>query len=167
MMRYNDDDAIKLLCIKPPQMIGYVKCFDSHKTMSFKVTNKKLLKSYTKILEKISNLMDIKIDCEPVYTNDDKYVKTKIKIYKDKVNTNLEGKRMPKGNAPYKCLSLIMVDSVIKASKKYYSQILLEEYKYEAKQSKMENLINDELESSLSDDKCDNETESDIESDNE
>ena len=136
-MRYNDDDAIKLLCIKPPQMIGYVKCFDSHKTMSFKVTNKKLLKSYTKILEKISNLMDIKIDCEPVYTNDDKYVKTKIKIYKDKVNTNLEGKRMPKGNAPYKCLSLIMLDSVIKASTKYYSQILLEEYKYEAKKSKM------------------------------
>ena len=31
----------------------------------------------------------------------------------------------------------------------------------------MENLINDELESSLSDDKCDNETESDIESGNE
>ena len=60
-----------------------------------------------------------------------------------------------------------MLDSVIKASKKYYSQILLEEYKYEAKQSKIENLINDELESSLSDDKCDNETESDIESDNE
>ena len=63
---------------------------------SFKVTNKKLLKSYTKILEKISNLMDIKIDCEPVYTNDDKYVKTKIKIYKDKVNTNLEGKKILK-----------------------------------------------------------------------
>ena len=84
--------------------------------------------------------MDIKIDCEPVYTNDDKYVKTKIKIYKDKVNTNLEGKRMPKGNAPYKCLSLIMLDSVIKASTKYYSQILLEEYKYEAKKSKMRTL---------------------------
>ena len=32
-MRYNDDDAIKLLSIKPPQIIGYVKCFDSHKTI--------------------------------------------------------------------------------------------------------------------------------------
>ena len=40
--------------------------------------------------------MDIKIDCEPVYTNDDEYVKTKIKIYKDKVNTNLEGKKILK-----------------------------------------------------------------------
>ena len=30
-------------------MIGYVKCFDDNKTMSFKVTDKKLLKNYTKI----------------------------------------------------------------------------------------------------------------------
>ena len=30
-------------------MIGYVKYFDSNKVMSFKVTDKKLLKSYTKI----------------------------------------------------------------------------------------------------------------------
>ena len=39
---YNDDDAIRSLCIKLPQMIGYVKCFDSNKTMSFKVSDNKL-----------------------------------------------------------------------------------------------------------------------------
>ena len=48
-------------------MIGYVKCFDSNKAMSFKVTDKKLLKNYTEIQEKISNLMDIKCESEPVY----------------------------------------------------------------------------------------------------
>ena len=37
---------------------------------------------------------------------------------------------MPKEKAPCKCLSIIMVDSVIKANKKYYPQILLQEYKY-------------------------------------
>ena len=41
---YNYDDVIRSLCIKLPQMIGYVKCFDSNKTMSFKVTDKNLLK---------------------------------------------------------------------------------------------------------------------------
>ena len=46
---YNDDDVIRPLCMKLPQMIGYVKCFDSNKAMSFKVTDKKLLKNYTKI----------------------------------------------------------------------------------------------------------------------
>ena len=45
---YNDDDVIRPLCIKLPQMIGYVKCFDNNKTMSFKVTDNNLLEKYTK-----------------------------------------------------------------------------------------------------------------------
>ena len=34
--------------------------------------------------------------------------------------------KMPKEKAPRKCLSIIMLDSVIKAKKKYYPQTLLE-----------------------------------------
>ena len=41
---YNDDNVIRPLCIRLPQMIGYVNCFDSNKTMSFKVSDNKLLK---------------------------------------------------------------------------------------------------------------------------
>ena len=37
---------------------------------------------------------------------------------------------MPKEKAPCKCLSLIMIDSVIKANKNYCPQTLLEECKY-------------------------------------
>ena len=48
---YNDDDVIRSLCIKLLQMIGYVKHFDSNKTMSFKVNDNRLLKKYTKIWE--------------------------------------------------------------------------------------------------------------------
>ena len=65
-----------------------------------------------------SNLMDVKFDSEPVYGDNDKYIKTKIKIDKDKVNTNFQGKKVPKENASYKCVSLIMLDSVVKASQK-------------------------------------------------
>ena len=32
---YNDDDAIMLFCIKLPQIIGYVKHFDSNKIVIF------------------------------------------------------------------------------------------------------------------------------------
>ena len=42
---YNDGDAIRPLCVLLPQMIGYVKHFDSSKAMSFKVSDNKLLKS--------------------------------------------------------------------------------------------------------------------------
>ena len=39
-----------------------------------------------------------------------------------------------------------MLDSVIKANKKYYTQTLLQECKYEPKNIEMENLIDDDLE---------------------
>ena len=63
---YNDDDVIRPLCIKLPQMIGYVKHFDSNKTMSFKVRDNKLLKKYNKKWEKISNLINIELGSETV-----------------------------------------------------------------------------------------------------
>ena len=108
-------------------MIGDVKNFDSNKTMSFEVNDNKLLKKYTKIWEKIRNLMNIEFDRKPVYGNKDTYIKTKIKMYENRVNTNFQGKNVPKENASYKCLSLIMLDSVIRANKKYYPRTLLEE----------------------------------------
>ena len=43
-----DNDVIRPLCIKLPQMNGYVKCFESNKTMFFKVIDNKLLKSILK-----------------------------------------------------------------------------------------------------------------------
>ena len=45
---YNDNDVIRPLCIKLPQTIAYVKCFDSNNTIYFKVTENRLLKMYTK-----------------------------------------------------------------------------------------------------------------------
>ena len=80
-------------------------------------------------------------------------------MYDENVNTNFQDKEMSKENISWKCLSLVMLDSV-KVKKKYYSQTLLEEFKHEIKETKMENLINDELEASSSDDESDNETNS-------
>ena len=95
-------------------MIGYVKHFDSNKTMSFRVSDNKLLKMYNRIWEKSRNLLNIEFDSELVYGDGDKYIKTKLKIYVDRVNANFQGKKVPKKNASYKRLSLIMLDSVIR-----------------------------------------------------
>ena len=94
---------------------------------------------------KISNLLSIKFGSEPVYGDNDKYIKTKVTLYCDKINTNFQGKKIPKENALFKCLSLTVLDSVIRANKEYYPQTLLEECKYEIKKNKIENLINDDL----------------------
>ena len=78
-------------------------------------------------------------------------IKTKIKTYAGSMITNFWSKKMPKEKVPSKCLSIIMLDSVIKAKKKYNPQTLLEECKYEQHKIKMENLIDDDLEKILSD----------------
>ena len=61
-------------------------------------------KRYTKIWERVSSITNIEFDKEPVYGDNDKYIKTKIKSYGDKVNTNFQGNKIPKENALYKCL---------------------------------------------------------------
>ena len=163
---YNDNDNIRPLCIRLPQMTGYARKFDENATMSFIVKDKKLLKSYTKIWETIEGLMKINFESKPVYGEDVKYIKTKIKMYAGSIITNFHNKKMPKEKAPCKCLSIIMIDSVIKANKKYYPQTLLEECKYIQEKIKIENYINEDLEDSESD-SDNNETESDIDNDDE
>ena len=132
LIGHNEDD-IRPLCIKFPQMIGYVRCFESNKTMYFKIVDNKLLKKYIQIWKKVKHLLNIKFDSEPEYGDNDKYIKTKIKIYDNNANTSFHGKKVPKKNTSHKCFSLIMLDSIAKVKKKYCSQTLLEECKYEIK----------------------------------
>ena len=147
----NDNDVIRPLCIKLSQMTGYVRKFEGNATMSFKISDKQLLKKYNQIWKRVEKLLKTEFDSEPVYGDNDKYIKTKIKIYAGSMITNFQSKKMPKEKAPCKCLSIIMLDSVIKAKKKCYPQTLLEECKYEQEKIKMKNLIDDDLEICLSD----------------
>ena len=73
-------------------MTGYVKKFNENTTVSFRVNNKQLLKNYNKIWQKIEKLMKINFQSKPVYGDDDRYMKTKIKIYLDSMVTNFHKK---------------------------------------------------------------------------
>ena len=111
-------------------MTWYFRKFYENSSMSFRVKDKQLLKNYNRIWEKVEKLMKIDFESNPVYGDDDKYIKIKIKIYEKSITTNFHNKKMPNEKVPCKCLSIIMIDSVIKANKKYYPQTLLEECKY-------------------------------------
>ena len=74
---------------------------------------------------------------------------------------NFHNKKIPKEKLLCKCLSIIILNSVIKANKKYYPQTFLEECKYVQEKIKTENYIHEDLEKSDSND----ETESDIDND--
>ena len=139
-------------------MTGYAKKFNEIVTMSFRANNKQLLKNYNKIWEKVEKLMRIDFESKPVYGDDDKYIKTKIKIYADSIVAYFHNEKIPKEKSPYKCLPIIILDSVIKANMKYNLQTFLEECKYVQEKIKIENYIDDDLKS---DSDSNEETESD------
>ena len=70
---------------------------------------------------------------------------------------------MLKEKAPCKCVSIKMLDSIIKANKKYYPQTFWEECKYVEEKTKTEDYIDDDVEKRESDsdsnDKAESETE--------
>ena len=90
-------------------MTGYFKKFKENKskknkfkeniTMSLRVKDKQLLKNYNKIWKKIERLMSIDFNSKTTYGDDDKYIKTKIKTYKDSITTNFHNK---KGSKKYR-----------------------------------------------------------------
>ena len=110
--------------------------------------NKQILKNYNKIWKKVEKPMKINFESKTIYGDDGKYIKTKTKIYAGSIITNFHNKKIPKQNvnvnAPCKCLSMVMLDSVIKVNKKYYPQTFLEECKYAQEKIKIESYIDDD-----------------------
>ena len=78
---YNDNNIIRPLCLRLLQMTGYAKKINENVTMSFRVNKNQLVKNYNKIWERVEKLMKINFESKPVYGDDDKYTKTKTKIY--------------------------------------------------------------------------------------
>ena len=85
---YNGNDVIRLLCLRLLQMTGYAKKVNENTAISFRVNNKNLLKNYNKIWGKGEKLSRIDFESKPVYGDDVKYIKSKIKIYAGSMITN-------------------------------------------------------------------------------
>ena len=141
---YNDN-TIKRLQLFLPKMTGYLNRFENGtRKMSFLTDNNEFLERYITIWEKISYLINKKFDSDPVYNN--KYINTKIRSYNNDIKTNFhdadnKNNKLLEKNKPYKCMSLISLDSIIKINKKYYPQTVLQECVYKLKNRKVENII--------------------------
>ena len=96
---YNDSDVIRPLYLELSQMTAYINKCDEDKnrnknkntiTMYLKVKDKKLLKNCNEIWKKNETLIGIDFNSEPIYGNDNKYIKTKVKTYEDSITTNFK-----------------------------------------------------------------------------
>ena len=88
--------------------------------------------------------MDVQFGSYPVYGDNEKHIKTKTRMYDDRVITNFQGKKTQKESSSYNCIALVSIDCVIKMNQKYYRQAYLCECKYQKRKSKIDNMI-DEL----------------------
>ena len=108
--------------------------------------------------------MKIDFNTKTTYGDDDTNIKTRIKRYKDSIIASFYNKKgsekIPEEKIPHKCLSVIILDSVIYAYEKYHPQTFLEECKYMKENIKSKNYIDMELES-------ESDSDSDIDIDNE
>ena len=85
--------------------------------MSLMIKDKKItFKKYNKIWKEIEKLMKTDFNTKTTYGDDEGNKKGSQKIPEEKV--------------PHKCLSIIILDSIIYAYEKYHPQIFLEECKY-------------------------------------
>ena len=83
-----------------PKVSGYVRTFNikdgNNKLMFLRIADEKLLEKYKPIWINIKDLKNVKLNALPVY--DDRYIKTKIRIFSDKVYTNFRGLNAPEDN---------------------------------------------------------------------
>ena len=141
---YKDNTIIPLQLFLT-KMTGYLNIFeDGTKKMSFLTDNNEFLERYTKIWEKISDLIDKKFDSDPVYNT--KYINTKMRSCNNDIITNFhdtdnKDNNLPEKNKAYRCMSLISLDSIIKINKKYYPQTLSQECVCKLINRKLENII--------------------------
>ena len=99
----------------------------------FLIKDEKLLEKYNEIWKKVSNIIKNEFDSKPVYN--EKYLKTKMKFYNGKINTNFVNNEIAKEGSHCIYLSVILLDSVYRKDKDYYlsrwsSGLLAEEINY-------------------------------------
>ena len=126
------DKVVRPLVLIMPKISGYVKTFKieegNNELMSFHTNDEKLLEKYKAILTKIVDLKNIKLHTLPVY--DDRYIKTKLKRFNDKVYTNFLGLNVPEDDIEFESFTVISIDSFLVEGKKYYLQVYLDNFVY-------------------------------------
>ena len=119
------DKAIRPLVLIMSKISGYFKTFKVedkiNKLMSFRIDDEKLAEKYKAIWTKIEDLKNIELDTLPVHY--DRYIKTKIRPYGDKVYTNFRGLNVPKDDMECESFPAISIDSLLVYDEKHYLQV--------------------------------------------
>ena len=103
-----------------PKMSGYVKTFKAKdgakdknsKLMSFHIDDEELLEKCKAIWSNIECFKNIELNALPVY--DDRYIKSKIRIYGDKIYTNFCDLNVPEDDIECESFTSISIDTCVR-----------------------------------------------------
>ena len=111
--------------------------------MSFVTDDKEVYEKYNEIWNVVKKLLKLKFTVSPI--RDDKYIITKLKIFK-KINlTTFTDNVVPIEKNHYICITAIDIDSVLKVDKKVFPLAYLEQCKYKLKKRRPLNFIDIEI----------------------
>ena len=117
------DEDMRPLVLIMPKMSGHVKIFEvedkNNKLMYFRMDHGKLLEKDKANWTKIEDLQNIELNDLPVY--DERYIKSKIRTYGDKVYTNFL-----EDDIECESFTVISIDSLLVYDNKYYLQVYLD-----------------------------------------
>ena len=100
-------------------MSGYIKYFDDgRKNMSFITDDKKVYEKYNEIWNLVKKLLKLKFTVNPA--RDDKYILTKLKIFKEINVTTFNNNVVPEEKNHYICIPATDIDSVLRIDKRAY-----------------------------------------------
>ena len=106
---YLNHDVIQPLCVILPQMSRYIKYFDDGgKNMSFVTDDKEVYEKYNEIWNVVKKLLKLKFTVSPI--RDDKYIITKLKIFKKTNLTTFTDNVVPIEKNHYICIPAIDID---------------------------------------------------------
>ena len=141
------DKDIRPLVLIMPKMRGYVKTFKVedkiNKLMSFHIDDEKLLEKYKTTWIKIENLKNIELNALPV--SDDRYIKTKIRAFGDKVCTNFRGLNVAEDDRECESFTVISIDSLLVRENKYYLQVYLNNCAYKIVNKQMADYLDENV----------------------
>ena len=87
--------------------------------------------------------MDIELTALAVY--DDRYIKTKIRTYGNKVYTNFRGLTFPEDDKECESFTVISIDSLLLYENKYYVQLYLDNSAYKNVNKQMTDYLDEKL----------------------
>ena len=113
------EKVIKPIVLMLPRMSGYVDTFKvkekekdkNNKLLSLRINEEKLLEKYKTIWTKIKDLKITGLIALPVF--DDRYIKTKVRTYGDKVYTNFRDLNVPEDDIERSSFTVISIDSLL------------------------------------------------------